>query len=160
MDFRGCQPQWPKHPSLLLGRIYSPRVVVFRNALDVSVFRANLREAPSPYKSFVGDAPVTVRTEVSETGQWSGVGVLSQYPIRRLPHAWPDVVFRSGRLVCASICCQGIWVSNIVLYGTPTGTTHVNGREITNELLNLALDRVNQMSDFNRDLERLPAVNV
>ena len=130
-------------------------------------FRANLREAKAPYTSFVGGSPVPARSEVSDIGQWSGVGVLSQYPVRRLSHKWPEVVYRSGRLVCVSICCQGIWVSGVVVYGTPTGHTHVNGREVTNELLSLAIARVNLLNgpcfvagDFNHDLDRLPAASV
>jgi len=130
-------------------------------------FRANLREAKAPYTSFVGGSPVPARSEVSDIGQWSGVGVLSKYPVRRLSHQWPDVVYRSGRLVCVSICCQGIWVSGVVVYGTPTGHTHVNGRDVTNELLSLAIAMVNLLhgpcfvaGDFNHDLDRLPAVSV
>ena len=130
-------------------------------------FRANLREAKAPYTSFVGGSPVPARSEVSDIGQWSGVGVLSKYPVRRLSHKWPEVVYRSGRLVCVSICCQGIWVSGVVVYGTPTGHTHVNGREVTNELLSLAIARVNLLNgpcfvagDFNHDLDRLPAASV
>ena len=131
------------------------------------VFRANLKEAKSPYKSFVGGSPVPARSTVSDIGQFSGVGVLSRFPVRRLPHAWPELAFRSGRLVCTSVFCQGIWVSGVVIYGTPTGGTHSQGKEVTNQLLELALDRVNQLSgprflagDWNHDLGRLPAVAV
>lgn len=131
------------------------------------VFRSNLREARAPYTSFVGGSPVPARSEVSDIGQWSGVGALSRFPVRRLSHQWPDVVYRSGRLVCVSICCHGIWVSGVIVYGTPTGHTHVNGREVTNELLSLAVARVNLLSgpcfvagDFNHDLDRLPAASV
>lgn len=130
-------------------------------------FRAGLREAKAPYRSFVGGSPVPPRSEVSDIGQFSGVGVLSRYPVRRLPHAWPDVVFRSGRLVAVSVCCQGIWVSGVVLYGTPNGSTHGNGRELTEQLLALAVDRVNQLQgprfvagDFNHDLDKLPSASV
>lgn len=131
------------------------------------VFRSSLREASAPYTSFVGGSPVPARSEVSEIGQFSGVGVLSRFPVRRLAHSWPEVVYRSGRLVCVSICCHGVWVSGVVLYGTPTGNTHVNGREVTNELLDLAIARINLLSgpcfvagDFNHDLDRLPAASV
>jgi hypothetical protein len=65
------------------------------------------------------------------------------------------------------VFCQGIWVSGVVIYGTPTGGTHTRGKEVTNQLLELALDRVNQLSgprflagDWNHDLDRLPAVSV
>ena len=131
------------------------------------VFRANLREAQAPYKAFVGGSPVPARSTVSDIGQFSGVGVLSKFPVRRLPHAWPEIAFRSGRLVCVSVFCQGIWVSGVVVYGTPTGGTHSHGKEVTNQLLELALDRVNQLSgprflagDWNHDLDKLSSVSV
>ena len=129
-------------------------------------FRANLREAKAPYRSFVGGSHVPPRSEVSDIGQFSGVGVLSRFPVRRLAHSWPDVVFRSGRLVGVSVCCQGIWVSGVVIYGTPNGSTHGNGREVTDQLLSLAVERVNLLDgprfvagDFNHDLDRLSAAS-
>ena len=129
------------------------------------VFRANLKEAKAPYTAFVGGAPVPPRSLVSDIGQFSGVGVLSHFPVRRLSHAWPELVFRSGRIVCVSVCCHGLWVSGVVIYGTPTGGTHAQGKEVTNSLLELALDRINQLpgprflaGDWNHDLDTLPAV--
>ena len=130
-------------------------------------FRSALREMKSPYRAFIGGAPVPSRSEASDVGLFSGVGLLSQFPARRLPHSWPDVVFRSGRIVAVSVCCHGIWISGIIIYGTPTGGTHTNGREITNELLTLAAQRVNMLSgprfvagDWNHDLDRLSAASV
>ena len=131
------------------------------------VFRANLREAKAPYKAFVGGSPVPARSHVSDIGKFSGVGVLSKFPVRRLPHSWPEVAFRSGRLVCVSVCCHGLWVSGIVIYGTPTGGTHAQGKEVTNQLLELAIERINQLpgprflaGDWNHDLDSLSAVSV
>ena len=84
-----------------------------------AAFRSGLRDAKSHFTSYVGGFPVPPRSTASEIGQWSGVGALSRFPIRRLPHSWPDLVYRSGRMVPVSICCHGIWVSGIIMYGTP-----------------------------------------
>ena len=130
-------------------------------------FMANLREAKAPYRSFVGGSPVPPRSTVSDIGQFSGVGALSRFPVRRLARDWPDLAFRSGRLVGVSVFCQGIWVSGVIIYGTPTGGTHSQGKEVTNSLLELATARVNQLSgprflagDWNHDLDKLPATSI
>ena len=135
------------------------------SAVGLKAFQANLRMAHSPYTSFVSGCPVAPRSEVSEVGQFSGVGVLSKFPVRRLPHAWTPAVYRSGRLVCSSVCAHGLWVSGVVVYGTPTGPTHVNGLEVADHLLTQALDRAEQLTgpryiagDFNHDWDRLKTV--
>ena len=131
----------------------------------IQTFQSNLRQAKAPYRSFIHGCPVASRSTVSDIGQWSGVGVLSTFPSRRLPHSWPAVAYNSGRLLCSGFCAKGVWISGVTLYGTPTGPTHVNGRKVTDELLSLALDRVLQMSgpryiagDFNHDLDSLATV--
>ena len=132
----------------------------------IHTFQANLRQAKAPYRSLIHGCPVAARADTSEIGQWSGVGALSVFPSRRLPHAWPPAAYNSGRLVCSGFCAHNVWVSGVTVYGTPTGGTHVNGKEVTNELLSLALDRVLQMpgprfiaGDFNHDLTSLPIVS-
>lgn len=131
----------------------------------IATFRSNLRQAKSPYSAFIHGCPVAARSLTSDIGQWSGVGVLSKFPSRRLPHSWPDVAFHSGRLLCSGFCAKGIWVSGVTVYGPPTGPTHVNGRAVTDELLGLALERALQLTgprfiagDFNHDLDRLSTV--
>ena len=128
-------------------------------------FQSNLHQAKAPYKAFIHGCPVAARSETSDIGQWSGVGVLSMFPSRRLPHSWPSVAYGSGRLVCSGFCAHGVWVSGVTVYGTPTGHTHVQGRSVANDLLSLALDRVLQLSgprfiagDFNHDLDHLSTV--
>ena len=130
-------------------------------------FQSNLRQAKAPYKAFIHGCPVAARSDVSDIGQWSGVGVLSMFPSRRLPHSWPSVAYGSGRLVCSGFCAHGVWVSGVTVYGTPTGHTHVQGRSVANDLLSLALDRVLQLygpryiaGDFNHDLDHLSTVAV
>lgn len=134
-------------------------------APGAKAFRASLRQASSPYGSFVSGCPVAARSEVSDIGQWSGVGVLSKFPVRRLPHCWTPSMYNSGRLVCTSVCAHGLWVSGVVVYGTPTGPTHCNGRDVADTLLAAALDRAEQLTgpryvagDFNHDWDRLSTV--
>ena len=131
----------------------------------IVTFQPNLRQAKTPYKSFIHGCPVAQRSLASDIGQWSGVGVLTSFPARRLPHSWPPVAYNSGRLLCSGFCAKGVWISGVTVYGTPTGPTHVNGREVTDELLSLALNRVLQLSgprfiagDFNHDLDRLNTI--
>ena len=131
----------------------------------IAMFQSNLRQSGSPYTAFIHGCPVAQRSITSDIGQWSGVGVLSRFPSRRLPHSWPDVAYNSGRLLCSGFCAKGVWISGVTMYGTPTGPTHVNGRDVTDELLSLALDRVLQLAgprfiagDFNHDLDRLSTI--
>ena len=131
----------------------------------IMAFQSNLKQAKTSYRSFIHGCPVAQRSLTSDIGQWSGVGVLTAFPARRLPHTWPPVAYNSGRLLCSGFCAKGVWISGVSLYGTPPGPTHVNGRQVTDELLALALDRVLQLSgprfiagDFNHDLDRLSTV--
>lgn len=133
----------------------------------IKAFKVNLRLAQSSYAAFVSGCPVAPRSEVSDVGQYSGVGVLSKFPVRRLPHAWSPATYRSGRLVCSSVCAHGLWISGVVVYGTPTGPTHVNGLEVADALLAQALDRAEQLTgpryiagDFNHDWDRLKTVTM
>lgn len=74
----------------------------------IAAFKSNLRQAKSPYSAFIHGCPVAARSLTSDIGQWSGVGVLSKFPSRRLPHSWPEVAFNSGRLLCSGFCAKGI----------------------------------------------------
>ena len=135
--------------------------------VGAQAFWSNVRSVNPMYQAFLPGCPVAPRSEASDIGQWSGVGVMAKFPVRRLPHSWPSCMYHSGRLVCSSFCAHGLWVSGVVVYGTPTGPTHPKGREVTNELLSQALDRVEQMTgpryiagDFNHDWERLHTITL
>ena len=132
----------------------------------IATFKSHLRQARSPYSAFIHGCPLAARSLTSEIGQWSGVGVLSRFPSRRLPHSWPAVAYNSGRLLCSGFCAKGVWISGVAVYGPPTSPTHVNGRAVTDELLGLALERALQLTgprfiagDFNHDLDRLSTVS-
>ena len=152
-----------------LGDLYDTWLIseTHLTAVGLKAFQANLRQAQSPYSSFVSGCPVAPRTVSSDVGQYSGVGVLSKFPVRRLPHDWTPAAYQSGRLVCTSVCAHGLWVSGVVVYGTPTGPTHVNGLEVTDQLLTQALERAEQLTgpryiagDFNHDWDRLKTVEM
>eukprot|EP00435_Cladocopium_sp_Y103_P045874 s1099_g13.t1 len=125
-------------------------------------FFHTLKGAGAHYKSFVTGHPVAARSTTSDLGMWSGVGVLSRFPVRKLPHQWPEVAYQSGRLCCVAVCSNHIWVQGCVLYGTPTGPTHPQGRAVTNDLLGMAIERATLMGgpafiagDLNHDLDHL-----
>ena len=122
------------------------------------------RHAPRFAYSIYGH-PVLPRTEVSDVGRWSGVGILSQWPSHRLPYDWPQSVQATGRLCVATTYLPGHWISGCVVYGTPSGPTHSNALQTTDQLINHAIKRVLQLSgpryvggDLNQDHNRLEAV--
>lgn len=128
-------------------------------------FRSQLKvQAPSA-RWFVHGKPVCPRGVVSDTGKFSGVGLLSRWPAHSLPHDWEPVVYSTGRLSISSAFVHGLWISGCVVYCPPAGPTHLKARHVANSLLGLALDRVLQLSgpryicgDFNHDLSKLEVV--
>ena len=58
------------------------------SAQGFRAFRSSLRCNGSPFTSVVQGCPVPPRSTASDVGNWSGVAVLSQHPVRSLPHAW------------------------------------------------------------------------
>lgn len=128
-------------------------------------FRAQLKvQAPSA-RWFVHGQPVCPRGVVSDTGKFSGVGLMSRWPAHSLPHDWEPVVYSTGRLSISSAFVHGLWISGCVVYCPPAGPTHPKARHVANSLLGLALDRVLQLSgpryicgDFNHDLPKLDVI--
>ena len=125
-------------------------------------FAHALRGLQSPYVNFAHGHPVMPRTEASDVGQWTGVGVVSKCPLRSLPHSWPAHVYKCSRLACTASLHHNVWVSGCVMYGPPGGPTHPKARETVDHLLQLCIDRMLQSvgpryiaGDFNHDLERL-----
>ena len=107
------------------------------------------------------------RSEVSEVGRWTGVGIVSQWPTRRLEHDWSSEVHVTGRICVNTSFVHGHWISGCVVYGPPTGPTHGSARHTADALLNVALSRVLQLSgpryisgDWNHDHDRLESVHL
>ena len=129
-------------------------------------FMASLRSDNSCFAWCVQGHPVPCRSSLSAIGSWSGVALLSQWPCRALPTSWCPSMYATSRLVCGASLLHDVWVTGIVLYGTPTGPTHPRAKETTNSLLQLAVQRVSQShgprfvaGDWNHDLSALPAVD-
>ena len=128
-------------------------------------FRAGLRRESKQPRWFVPGFPVQPRSTVSNHGNWSGVGVLSQFPCKSLPHDWSPWAFESSRLAAVTVFCHDIWLNGVVVYGLPTGPTHPQARSRTNSLLQEAVKRVLCLDgprflggDFNHDASELSAL--
>ena len=128
-------------------------------------FRKALCAARSDFRWFVPGAPVPPRSVASELGTWSGVGALSSWPTRAVPHAWPVSVFDSGRLQISCTYLHGFWLTSIVAYGFPTGPTHPQARQKTDALIASVCDRLEACKgpcifggDLNQDLDSLPSI--
>ena len=133
--------------------------------LGARSFVRSLQAAKSLYRLLTG-FPVPPRNVGSELGAYSGVAFLSMTPIRRVAHGWDPVVYATSRLEIATFPVQDFWVTGIALYGTPTGPTQPRARQVTNELLSLAVERLKSCrgpafvgGDINQDLCYLPAVS-
>ena len=129
----------------------------------VRCFQQQLRRFGSAYAYSSFGHPVLPRTEVSDVGRWSGVGLLSKWPTCRLPHDWSYDLYVTGRLHVTSSFVSGQWISGCVVYGTPCGPTHPSARKTTEGLLNAAVLRILQLSgprfiagDFNHDHDSFP----
>ena len=128
-------------------------------------FVGALRAAQSPLTHMITGHPVPTRHTASQVGQWSGVGILSRFPLRSLPHQWDPLTYESSRLCIGAVCCNGLWVHICVEYGTPTGGTQPRAKQVTDHLLFCALDRLTALpgpkilaGDFNHDWDSLEAV--
>ena len=129
-------------------------------------FRKALAASKSPYKWFVPGAAVPCRKVASSVGLWSGVGFLASCPTRPVAHSWDAAAFDTGRLQIASSFCKGLWLTGIAMYGCPTGLTHPKARQVTDDMLASAVDRLAMCrgprylaGDFNQDLVHLPSVS-
>ena len=169
----GRTPEWKigvANPSGLNGKAHlvSEEVDVWcicethLTAQGFRAFRNSLRSNKSPFSSMAQGVPVAPRSTASDIGIWSGVAVMAQHPVRSLPQSWEQSVSQTGRIMVVSILCKGVWISGVVVYGTPCGPTHPRARQTTNALLELALRRVASLTgprfvagDFNHEISTL-----
>ena len=126
-------------------------------------FRHSLKSSGSPYR-FLGGHPVPPRSVSSELGSWSGVGFLSKGPVRPVPHGWDPLHFLTSRLQVATMQVGDAWLTGIAFYGAPTGPTQPRAKQLTEELLSSACDRLACCrglaflgGDFNHDVHQLPS---
>ena len=99
-------------------------------------FRKNL-QLSGDFQFCVGGAPVPLRPHSDRIGEWSGVGMLSKCPTRRLPVQWPSHTFDTSRILLTTSLCSDLWVTGAVLYGEPQGTTHPEAFQNTDDLAHL-----------------------
>ena len=131
----------------------------------IKQFRCELSDLGSAFRWVVHGSPVLPRLEGSTVGQWAGVAMIAKCPSRHLPTGWSLPVNHSCRIVAGVSFCRGLWISGIVLYGTPLGPTHPNAKQTTEGLLQSALARVQQSvgcrfvaGDFNHSPDSLEGV--
>lgn len=128
-------------------------------------FKQQLKSIQSSLKWIAHGSPVLPRQIGSEVGQWSGVASISRFPTRLLTPTWDESLHQTARIVCSTSFCCKVWVTGVVVYGTPVGPTHPNARKTTGVLLEAAIERVLQSSgcryvagDWNGDAGCLPAI--
>ena len=114
------------------------------SSVGLRSFRRSLRALQSPYRWVVHGYPVQPRSVVSEIGQWTGVACVSQHPSRALVHGWEDGINLTSRIVGSTTFCCNTWLTGITVYGTPVGPTHPNAKQVTEQLLSVAIERIVQ----------------
>ena len=131
------------------------------------LFKRQLSLEQSGYKWCVTGHPVVPRSTLSNHGSWSGVAIVSRHPSRQLPHAWPDHVFETSRIVCGTTFLNNFWLTGVSLYGLPVGPTHPQAKAKTNLLVEAAINRLLLQDgprylagDFNQDLSDLPSIQL
>ena len=119
------------------------------------------------YTSFQFGHDVLPRSEVSDFGRWTGVGVLSRWPTRRLDHDWSPLLHATGRICVNTSFIHGHWISGCVVYAPPTGQTHGNAKHTADAILRVGLARLLQLAgpryfggDWNHDHHKLETVGI
>ena len=107
----------------------------------VSRFRKGLLASRSKYRYFVHGAPCAVRSN-SEVGCYSGVGALSQVPMRALPQSFCQEAFATARIQVVGFVVQGVWVQAGVMYGYPDSQQFHERSFQTDSLLHELVDRI------------------
>lgn len=165
-----CNPSGLPNKAHLLAQNSTDIWAVSESHLSIQgarVFKKNLRQEQSQYKWCVPGFPVTPRSTLSNHGSWSGVAIISKHPTRELPHAWPEHVYETSRILCTTTLINNFWLTGVTAYGLPTGPTHPRAKEKCNLLIQAAVNRLLLQDgprflagDFNQDLADLPAIQV
>lgn len=128
-------------------------------------FKKQLCSCDSSLKWIAHGSPTLPRTIGSDIGQWTGVACISKHPTRQLTPSWDNSLHQTARITCSTTFCSQIWITGVIVYGTPVGPTHPNARRTTSVLLDAAIDRVLQATgcryiagDWNGDEKTLPAI--
>ena len=110
--------------------------------LGIHRFRKGLLRVKSPFSSFVPGAPLPNRPHSQHVGTFSGVGLLASFPSRALPQCWGEDPVSTGRIQATASLVHGQWVQGAVLYGYTPGPVFRKAALMTDQLLELAEDRI------------------
>ena len=136
-------------------------------AKDVAAFEAGLRFAGAPFSRLIGGFPVPDKRQ-SAGSSWKGVGILSRFPTRRLPHDWSAEIALSSRIVATTTLVDDIWVSGCAVYAEPDSHLYPKRLQHTEALLQAAISRIGVLGvgprfivgDWNVDKYEVPAFEV
>ena len=107
----------------------------------VAKFHKGLKMLKSPWRYAVAGAPCSMRSR-TDTGNHSGVMVLSKMPARALAHDFSGDAYTSARVQVVGLAVADVWVTLGVLYGVPCNAQHKQARFQTDALLADLVDRV------------------
>ena len=131
---------------------------------SLNALQRSWRATHSSYRSVIAGAPMRPRSHASDAGEWAGVLMAAGHPMRSLNVPWPADLYESGRISFASTFCNEVWVSGGVIYGYPSGKTHIDALDRTNAMLDFAAACILDMSgprylcgDWNHELSQLSA---
>ena len=126
----------------------------------VNDFRMGLRLSNSSF-SLLHGFPAPLRAHSSVIGSYTGVGFVSTYPARVVPHAWPPELYATSRVQVASFLVADLWILGGVCYGFATDKAR------TAPLLDSVVDRVLAQpsgprflaGDWNLEMHELPQLS-
>lgn len=107
-------------------------------------------------------APRVSSTVGSIGGKHTGVGLLSESPIRPLPGQLPDHSWSTSRIQTAAVCTQGHWIKVGVVYGFANAPGSTATKDRTTQLIEDVLQRLQHThgyrvlcGDFNQSMDGL-----
>eukprot|EP00438_Fugacium_kawagutii_P005452 Skav215021 [mRNA] locus=scaffold966:377373:386589:+ [translate_table: standard] len=119
-------------------------------------------DRPKPRLIFGAGAPS--RTPTSDAGTWTGVGVLSDFPLQHVPVTWPGAEYDCGRVVVTSSYVGANQIVTAVVYGFAQSPTHTDPLGKSQMILKAVTEEVVMksrgprciMGDFNSEVLELP----
>lgn len=98
-------------------------------------------KATMPEARFHGGYPAPPLS-TSLGGKSTGVGVLSNKPMRGLSGDWSEAIWKSSRIQACAILEQTQWIKLAVIYGYASDPKNVATRESTSAILDPAIQRL------------------
>ena len=85
----------------------------------VHKFRKGLKLCGSAF-AFLPGYPAPLRPRSKVVGSHTGVGFLTDFPVRGAPQQWPDEIWQTSRVQVASAFVHSLFLLAAVIYGFPT----------------------------------------